>query len=28
VVIIDGRKSHAVLFELFSNLGAGTLIVK
>ncbi|MEY3040791.1 MAG: hypothetical protein RJA74_391, partial [Pseudomonadota bacterium] len=25
---IDGRKSHAVLFELFSNLGAGTLIVK
>jgi acetylglutamate kinase len=27
VVIIDGRKSHAVLFELFSNLGAGTLIV-
>jgi acetylglutamate kinase len=28
VVIVDGRKSHAVLFELFSNLGAGTLIVK
>jgi len=28
VVIIYGRKSHAVLFELFSNLGAGTLIVK
>ncbi len=28
VVIIDGRKSHAVLFELFSNLGAGTLIIK
>jgi acetylglutamate kinase len=28
VVIIDGRRSHAVLFELFSNLGAGTLIVK
>jgi acetylglutamate kinase len=28
VVIIDGRKSHAVLFELFSNIGAGTLIVK
>ncbi len=28
VVIIDGRKSHAVLFELFSNLGAGTLLVQ
>ena len=28
VVIIDGRKPHAVLYELFSNQGAGTLIVK
>ncbi|MFM8245304.1 MAG: acetylglutamate kinase [Candidatus Fonsibacter sp.] len=28
VVIIDGRKAHAVLFELFSNIGAGTLIIK
>tara|TARA_B100001093_G_C26719128_1_gene967020 strand:+ start:283 stop:1137 length:855 start_codon:yes stop_codon:yes gene_type:complete len=28
VVIIDGRKPHAVLYELFSSEGAGTLIVK
>ena len=28
VVIIDGRKPHAVLFELCSNEGAGTLIVE
>ena len=28
VVIIDGRKPHAVLYELFSSKGAGTLIVK
>jgi len=28
VVIIDGRKPHAVLFELFSSAGAGTLIVQ
>lgn len=28
VVIIDGRKAHAVLFELFSSAGAGTLIVQ
>ena len=28
VVIIDGRKPHAVLYELFSNQGAGTLIVQ
>ena len=28
VVIIDGRKPHAVLCELFSNQGAGTLIVQ
>ena len=27
VVIIDGRKPHAVLYELFSEAGAGTLIV-
>jgi len=26
VVIIDGRKSHSILFELFSDKGAGTLI--
>jgi len=26
-VIIDGRKPHAVLYELFSEAGAGTLIV-
>ena len=28
VVIIDGRKSHSILFELFSDQGAGTLIRK
>jgi len=28
VVIIDGRKPHSILFELFSDLGAGTLIKK
>ena len=28
VVIIDGRRPHSVLFELFSDLGAGTLIRK
>ena len=28
VVIIDGRKPHSILFELFSNEGAGTLIRK
>tara|TARA_B100000029_G_C17537426_1_gene945415 strand:+ start:633 stop:1505 length:873 start_codon:yes stop_codon:yes gene_type:complete len=28
VVIIDGRKSHSILFELFSDKGAGTLIRK
>jgi len=28
VVIIDGRYPHAVLYELFSNQGAGTLIVQ
>ena len=28
VVIIDGTKSHAVLHELFTDEGAGTLIVK
>ena len=27
VVIIDGRKPHAVLYELFSEAGAGTLII-
>ena len=26
VVIIDGRKHHSILFELFSDKGAGTLI--
>ena len=26
VVIIDGRKSHSILFELFSDKGSGTLI--
>ena len=26
VVIIDGRKQHSILFELFSDQGAGTLI--
>ena len=28
VVIIDGRKSHSILFELFSDEGSGTLIRK
>ena len=28
VVIIDGRKQHSILFELFSDEGAGTLIRK
>jgi acetylglutamate kinase len=28
VVIIDGRKTHSILFELFSDQGAGTLIRK
>ncbi len=28
VVVIDGRKSHSILFELFSDQGAGTLIRK
>ena len=28
VVIIDGRKHHSILFELFSDKGAGTLIRK
>ena len=28
VVIVDGRKSHSILFELFSDMGAGTLIRK
>ena len=28
VVIIDGRKTHSILFELFSDEGAGTLIRK
>jgi acetylglutamate kinase len=28
VVIIDGRKPHSILFELFSDRGAGTLIRK
>ena len=28
VVIVDGRKSHSILFELFSDKGAGTLIKK
>ena len=26
VVIVDGRKPHSILFELFSDKGAGTLI--
>ena len=26
VVIIDGRKAHSILFELFSDQGSGTLI--
>ena len=28
VGIIDGRKHHSILFELFSDQGAGTLIRK
>jgi len=28
VVIIDGRRPHSILFELFSDHGAGTLIRK
>ena len=28
VVIIDGRKPHSILFEIFSDKGAGTLIRK
>ena len=28
VAIIDGRKPHSILFELFSDLGSGTLIRK
>jgi len=28
VVIIDGRKSHSILFELLSDIGSGTLIRK
>ena len=28
VVIIDGREPHSILFELFSDQGAGTLIRK
>ena len=28
VVVIDGRKPHSVLFELFSDKGSGTLIRK
>ncbi len=28
VVIVDGRKPHSILFELFSDRGAGTLIRK
>ena len=28
VVIIDGRKPHSILYELFSDTGAGTLIRK
>ena len=28
VAIIDGRKPHSILFELFSDKGAGTLIRK
>ena len=28
VVIIDGRKNHSILFELFSDKGSGTLIRK
>ena len=28
VVIVDGRKNHSILFELFSDIGSGTLIRK
>ena len=28
VVIIDGRKQHSILHEIFSDKGAGTLIRK
>ena len=28
VVIVDGRRFHSILFELFSDKGAGTLIRK
>jgi acetylglutamate kinase len=28
VAVIDGRKPHSILFELFSDKGAGTLIRK
>ena len=28
VVVIDGRKTHSILFELFSDKGSGTLIRK
>ena len=28
VVIVDGRKQHSILFEIFSDKGAGTLIKK
>ena len=28
VVILDGRKNHSILFELFSDKGSGTLIRK
>ena len=28
VAIVDGRKRHSILFELFSDKGAGTLIKK
>ena len=28
VVILDGRKPHSILYELFSDKGAGTLIRK
>lgn len=28
VVIIDGRKVHSILYEIFSDEGAGTLIRK
>ena len=28
VVILDGRRSHSILYEIFSDKGAGTLIRK